>query len=169
MRSALEQKYLGDAIKMCLVTPIPVPVNLMLTHKDGLSFSIELDPDGAEILEPENGVLVHTNHYKGIKQCLSHPCASAGSTYIRNQRMTCLMHSKRDLTIADIEAFCRDHAGYPTSICAHPDPATAPDKLPYAGATNYAFIANLTTGQLRFVMGNPCEGEFQDIGLRDNP
>ena len=164
MRSALEQKYLGDAIKMCLVTPIPMPVNLMLTHRDAFSFSIELDPDtGAEILEPEGSVLVHTNHYKGIKQKLAHPNASNGSTYIRNQRMTYLMHSKPGLTIADLETFCRDHAGYPTSICAHPDPATPPEKLPYAGATNYAFITDLTAGKIRFVMGNPCEGEFEDV------
>ena len=163
MRSALEQKTFSDAIKECLKTPIPMPANLMLTHKDGLSFSIELDPEGAEVLEPEDGVLVHTNHYKGSKQKLSHGTASTGSTYIRSQRMTYLMRSKKELTLADLEGFMRDHAGYPTSICAHPAPDTPKEALPYAGSTNYAFITDLTDGRIRFVMGNPCEGEFVDL------
>ena len=163
MRRALEQNYLSDAIRECIAQPIPVPANLMLTHRDGLSFSLELDPAGAEVLEGENGVLVHTNHYKGIKQLMSHSTASTGSSYIRNQRMTYLMRSKPALTLTDLEGFLRDHAGYPTSICAHPSPDTPKEQLPYAGATNYAFVCSLTTGRVRFVMGNPCEGVFEDI------
>ena len=165
MRRALEQKYPAEAFRVCVLRPIPVPVNLMLTHKDGLSFSIELDPNGAEILEPANGILVHTNHYIGTKQAMDHPNASGGSTYIRRQRMSYLMNTKAELTLSDIEGFLKDHAGYPTSVCAHPAPETPESELPYAGATNYAFVTDLTSGRIRFVMGNPCRGEFEDIML----
>ena len=165
MRSALEKKDFSDTIRECLKTPVPVPANLLLACKDGLSFSIELDPEGTEVLEPENGILVHTNHYKGIKQMLTHSSAASGSTYIRNQRMTYLLHSKQALSMKDLEGFVRDHAGYPTSICAHPASDTPKEELAWAGATNYAFIADLTAERIRFVMGNPCEGEFEDLKL----
>ena len=163
MRSALECKYLTDAMRRCLTTPIPGPVNFTITHKDGLSFSMELDPDGAEVLESEDGLMVHTNHYIGQKMRLSHPHSEGGSTYIRLARMKQLMKGKPLLTIGDFEDFLKDHAGYPSSICAHPSPDVPADKLKYEGATNYAFVADLTANKLRFVMGNPCEGSFEDI------
>ena len=88
-----------------------------------------------------------------------------GSTYIRYQRIWQLLRGKAALTQADLEAFTRDHAGYPTSVCAHPSTGTPPEKLSNAGGTNYAFVADLAHDRLRFVMGNPCEGTYEDLEI----
>ena len=165
MRRALEADTLSAAYTRATVTPIPVPVCLILTHKDGLSLCLELDPEGVDVIQPENGVIVHTNHYIGPRMRLSHTHAGAGSTYMRFQRMKQLMCSKPDLTLGDLQGFLRDHRGFPTSICVHPEKDTASDRLPYSGSTNYAFVTDLTAGRFCFVMGNPCEGEFEDYTL----
>ncbi len=165
MRRVLEADNLSEAYRRAAVTPIPVPVNLILTHKDGLSLSLELDPEGVDVILPENGVIVHTNHYYGPRMRLNHAHNSIGSTYMRLQRMNYLMRSKKDLTAEDLMGFLRDHAGFPTSICVHPHPDTPESELPYSGSTNHAFVCDLTDGRFFFVAGNPCEGEFEELKL----
>ncbi len=165
MRRALEADNLSEAYRRAAVMPIPVPVNLILTHKDGLSLSLELDPEGVDVILPDNGVIVHTNHYYGPRMRQNHAHNSIGSTYMRLQRMNYLMRSKKDLTAQDLMGFLRDHAGYPTSICVHPHPDTPESELPYSGSTNHAFVCDLTDGRFFFVAGNPCEGEFEELKL----
>ncbi len=166
MRRVLECKTLNQAFAEAAVTPIPMPANLIITHKDGLSLCLELDPSGCDVILPDDGgIIVHTNHYYGPRMVLNHEHRAGGSSYMRLQRMRQLMKSKKDLTQADLEAFCKDHAGYPTSICVHPDPSLPPEAKALAGATNYAFIADLTNGIVRFVAGNPCEGEFEVLPI----
>ncbi len=162
-RAILEQKTLTAAFARAAAKPVPVSVCLMLTHRDGLSLALELDPDGVDVLQPQDGILAHTNHFLGPRMILTHASSSSGSTYIRYQRINQLLKSKQGLTQTDLEGFTKDHHGFPTSVCAHPDPATPPEKLRYAGSTNYAFVADLAHERLRFVMGNPCEGEYEEL------
>ena len=165
MRTVLEQSTLSAAYGKATVGPIPVAACLIITHRDGLSLGLELDPAGVDVLQPEDGVLVHTNHFVGPQMILNHAHNSAGSTYIRYQRATQLLKGRKGITQADLEAMTRDHKGWPTSICAHPAPDTPAERLASAGSTNYAFVADLSQGRLRFVMGSPCEGEYEDIEI----
>ena len=64
---------------------------------------------------------------------------------------------------ADVEKFLADHENGTRSICVHPAPDTPPERIDEASATNYAFVADLASGRVRFAMGNPCEGGFRDI------
>lgn len=165
MRRALESRTMSQAVNACLVTPIPCSANLILTCKDGLTLSLELDPAHADIIQPENGIIVHTNHFIGDVNKLTHEHRVYGSTYMRYQRMKQLMTGKKDLTMEDLEGFCKDHAGYPTSICVHPDPLLPEEKKLFAASTNYAFVCDLTHGILHYVPGNPCEGEFAELKI----
>lgn len=166
MRRVLECTTLNEAYMEATVTPIPMPANLIITHRDGQSLSLELDPSGVDVILPEDGMIVHTNHFYGPRMVLNHEHRVSGSTYMRLQRMRQLMKAAAgDLTSADLESFCKDHVGYPTSICVHPDPKLPPEAQKGAGATNYAFVADLTHGILRFVAGNPCEGEFTELPI----
>ncbi len=165
MRLALEQKYLSDAYVSAASGPIPVSACLTLTSRDGLALCLELDPAGADVLLPENGFIAHTNHFVGLKHAPTHANASLGSTYMRYQRIKQLLSERRDIGLSDTEGFMRDHKGYPTSICAHPHPNTPKEELPKAGGTIYAFLTEITAGITRFCMGNPCEGEFEDVLL----
>ena len=164
MRRILECSTLAAGYAEAVRGPIPAAANLIITHKDGLALELELDPAGINVLMPENGVLVHTNHFLGAFRPSSKPSASA-SSYIRLQRMQQLFCGKTGLTANDIKAALQDHKGAPLSICRHSTnsgPYTVADS-----ATNFGFIADLTNGTVELAAGNPCEVPFRTICIAE--
>ncbi len=164
MRRILEQNTMDKAYGMAVNGDQPAPANLIITHKDGIALGIELDPAGIDVLQPENGVLVHTNHFIGPK-FTTRTCATGGSTHIRYQRISAHLKGKTELTTEHLKAVLRDHAGYPDSICKHNVP-TGDEKEVWYGATNFSLIMDLIYGTAEFAYGNPCESEY--VTLRVN-
>lgn len=164
MRKMLECKALHEAYEWAVYGNIPAAANLILTHKDGVSLDLELDPSGVDVLLPDNGVLVHTNHFIGPKMSRTHTHAASGSTYIRLQRAHQLFCDQKSLTIPDVEKAFRDHKGYPTSICAHPVHKKGAPCIAQ-NATNFALIMDLTNGVVELAAGNPCECAFEKIRI----
>ncbi len=160
MRRILEQDNMNGAYAEATRTPVPFAAHLTVTHKDGLSLGYELDPLGCDVLLPENGLIVHTNHYLGPRMVLHHGHADRASSYCRLQIMKQDLQSRKELTLPDIEEFFRDHRGYPVSVCLHVDPRLTGAAREDDYQTNMAFAADLKSGTVRFVHGNPCEGEF---------
>ena len=163
MRHVLEAPTADEAFRRAAAMPVAAPACLTVTSRDGRSIGFELDPDGVEELRPEAGVFVHTNHFVSARYRSAE--APSGSTVPRLERLSALLRGRPGLTAADAEAFLCDHENGPWSICSHPAPDTPPERLSEAGSTNYAFVADLTAGRFRFVMGNPCEGEYRDVAL----
>ena len=158
MRAMLEAETLGDAYVKGGQMPCSV-ANLIATHKDGLAIGFEMDSEIVEPLIPEDGVLVHTNHYIGPKMYLNHDVNHRGSSYIRLQRIKSLVkecHGK--ITIEDVKRMLRDHAGYPYSICDHEN---LKDEPMLRDATNFGVIMDLTDNCMYLAPGNPCENEFE--------
>ncbi len=162
MRHILEAPTADEAMRRAAEPPIAAPACLIVTGRDGRCTAFELDPDGVEKLYPENGLIGHTNHFLSARYRAGSP---GGSTVPRFERISALLRARQGLTLADAESFLGDHKNAPHSICAHPAPDTPPERLGQVGSTNYAFVADLTAGHIRFVMGNPCEGKFRDIVL----
>ncbi|MBQ9727009.1 MAG: hypothetical protein IJV65_05835 [Kiritimatiellae bacterium] len=161
MRRILEAPTADEAFRRAAEGPVAGPACLTVTSRDGRCVAFELDPTGVEELHPEGGLLVHTNHYVSLR--FRPPDPPGGSTAQRYARLSALLRSRPDLLSADLERFLADHENGGRSICCHPAPDVPPERLGEAGSTNYAFVADLTAGRFRFVMGNPCEGEFRDL------
>ncbi|MBR4955774.1 MAG: hypothetical protein IKY46_07675 [Clostridia bacterium] len=158
MRAMLEAETLSAAYVRGSHAPVSV-ANLIATHKDGVAIAFEMDSRTVEPLIPEDGVLVHTNHYVGPKMYMKNDVNHMGSTYIRMQRIKTLVkecHGK--ITIDDIKRMLKDHAGYPQSICDHEN---MKDPLAKRDATNFAIIMDLTENCIHLAPGNPCENEFE--------
>ena len=164
MRRILEQTTMEAGYKAAVTGGQPSPANLIITHRDGLSLDLEIDCDGIDILQPQKGVIVHTNHFIGPKFS-NRPHAASANTYTRLQRIGALLCDHTDLTVEDIKAALCDHAGYPYSICKHTDPAVKKDPM-QQGATNYSLIMDLTDGVAHFTLGNPCEGKFTLLSMK---
>ncbi len=162
MRRILECTRLHEAYERAVSGVMPGAANLMMGHKDGVALDVELDPDGVDVLLPEQGVLVHTNHFIGPRHSLHHGHSAGGSTYIRLQRAKQLF-CRTGLTIADAEAAFCDHAGWPTSICAHASDLKRP--LLEQNGTNFGLVMDLTHGIVRLAAGNPCETTFTEISI----
>ena len=164
MRRILEQHTLEGGYKAAVTGGQPSPANLIITHRDGLTLDLEIDCDGIDILQPEKGVIVHTNHFIGPKFS-NRPHAASSNTYTRLQRIDALLSDHTGLTVADAKAALCDHAGYPYSICKHTDPHVEKDAM-QQGATNYSLIMDLTEGVAHFAWGNPCEIEFTTLAMK---
>ena len=158
MRRILECTTLSQAYAEAVKGEMPAAANLMMTHKDGLALNVELSPSGVDVMMPEQGVLVHSNHFIGPRMSAIHGHASGGSTYVRLQRARQLFCGKTGLTVADAQAALRDHKGYPTSLCAHP---TLPPPVSINhGSTNFGLVMDLTHNEVWLAPGNPCENPF---------
>lgn len=159
MRAILDSRFLSEAYVNGAHRPLSV-ANLIITHKDGAAIGLEMDAKQVDVLIPEDGVLVHTNHFIGYRMKLLHDNAGTGSTYIRLQRMTQLIKARGAIGVDDLMDILKDHVGYPTSICSHPNPYDPPIKH---NATNFAVIMDLSEGCMYLALGNPCESEFKRI------
>ena len=158
MRAMLEAETLSDAYVRGSHAPVSV-ANLIATHKDGVAIAFEMDSEIVEPMIPEDGVLLHTNHYIGTKMYLKNDVNHMGSSYIRLQRVRSLVkecHGK--ITVEDVMRMLQDHAGYPQSICDHEDMR---DPLVKRDATNFAVIMDLTGDCMYLAPGNPCENAFE--------
>lgn len=155
MRAMLESKNLSDAYVIGGVEPVTV-ANLTIVHKDGVALGFEMDADIVEPMIPDDGVLVHTNHYLGLKTYLKNDVNHMGSSYIRLQRIKYLIKERYGkITAEDIMEMLRDHAGYPQSICDHMD-------MDF-DMTNFSIIMDLTDNAIWLAPDCPCENEFERI------
>ena len=158
MRAMLEAETLSDAYVRGSHAPVTV-ANLVATHKDGVAIGFEMDSRTVEPMIPEDGVLLHTNHYIGPKMYLANDVNHMGSTYIRLQRIrTLIKECYGKITVEDIMRMLKDHAGYPQSLCDHENMKDRPENR---SATNFAIIMDLTENCIHLASGNPCENAFE--------
>ena len=158
MRAMLEAETLSDAYVRGSHAPVTV-ANLVATHKDGVAIGFEMDSRSVEPMIPEDGVLLHTNHYIGPKMYLANDVNHMGSSYIRLQRIrTLIKECYGKITVEDIMRMLKDHAGYPQSLCDHENMNDRPENR---SATNFAVIMDLTENCMHLAPGNPCENAFE--------
>ncbi len=146
--------------------------NYLIAHKGGLALDVEARPGDfskLHLLGPdERGVLLHTNHFRSPQ----FPAVDVGllvmpDSPFRLQRLQ--RGTGPDDDAADGERWERlleDHAGYPDSVCCHPN---ARDSTMEQGLTVAAFVAELGTGRARLSYGPPCESGLQDLAWTARP
>lgn len=134
--------------------------NYLIAHRDGLAFDVEARPGGfsnTHYLDPdERGVLLHTNHFL-------HPgfsAADVGAQLMTDSRLR-LQRVRRHLRLADghdlqtFEQALADHAGYPDSVCCHPNSA---DHELEQGLTVTSALIDVGAGELAISCGPACGG-----------
>ncbi|MBI4641886.1 MAG: hypothetical protein HY731_14445 [Candidatus Tectomicrobia bacterium] len=153
-RLMLEQSTVEEALAAGVKPPRASSRNLILGDSRGTIRNIELAIDDHRILEPENGFLVHTNHYiaPGLEGIEGKP-PSASSCNRLERIKTLIGEEKEPLTVEKLQGFFRDHEGYPGSICAHP-----------SGESNSKTVVSLISkpadGEMYVAPGNPCGSEY---------
>jgi isopenicillin-N N-acyltransferase-like protein len=158
-----------DNLRYALQVPFDVhqhiATNLLVTHRDGVAVDLETTPVVHRWGYPENGVLVHGNHYQyGIPDLItnSYQPSSVDSLY----RVQLIL---RDLAAAKdasdpaglrkvIAEALSNHTGHPHGVCCHVDERMSEVKR---GKTIMSSIVDLTTGEYRVTAGNPCENDYE--------
>jgi isopenicillin-N N-acyltransferase like protein len=174
LRALLDCGTVTEALKVLQAGSRSSSANYLIAHRSGTALDVEAAPgDFTRLypLLPDHGVLLHTNHF--LSPAL-HPADlslwSMPSSAVRLQRLqggTQEEAGPPDQTaqhhgLDRFRALLADHADYPYSICAHPDPNLHPLEQ---GATIASVLMDLTAGQLWVAPGPPCQASYQQLDL----
>ena len=85
------------------------------------------------------------------------------SSQVRLQRLQAAHQANDARTLDGFRVVLADHADYPHSVCAHPDPAAHPCEQ---GQTIASLLMDLTAGQLWLAPGNPCQVPYEQLTVK---
>jgi isopenicillin-N N-acyltransferase-like protein len=123
-RKVLEQEQVALAVRTVYATPKSASNNIMLSHASGWALDVECAPDESFLLEPEDGLLVHANHWRSsvaLAKLRDTGIATTPDSVYRDRRVTDALRPKLGrATIEDLRAALFDDWQSPWSVCRPP-------------------------------------------------
>ena len=132
--------------------------NLMMLDSQGTAADLETTPTRDARLEPENGLLAHSNHY--VHESLHAEERSSGrnvaNSQVRLQQMRDLLTAKRgELDAEEMQSILRDRTCYPDTLCRMPGDDPDSDTITFASV-----IAEPSEGRMWVAVGPPNEHPY---------
>jgi isopenicillin-N N-acyltransferase-like protein len=120
-RQILMTRGLGYAVQTVLQAPRAFSNNLMVSHAGGEAFDLEATPDEVFWMAPEDGLLVHANHFvTAAARAKVHDTGLImnGDSLYRDRRVRAYLEAARGRITVDTfkEAF-QDRFGSPRAVC----------------------------------------------------
>lgn len=160
-RKMLDSPRFSESVRAFLNAERTISYNVMVAG-DGVALDLEAHPDDVSVIYPDNGLLVHTNHFIGDRALtvkdnflLSEP--SSANRYLKALET---MKATEKHSIESIKKVLTDHYDHPTSICYHPTPGAHPDHLE---ETVSSVIMDPGKGVFMATHGPPCSNEYHSI------
>ncbi len=123
-RKALEQEQVALAFRILYGTQKSGSNNLMLSHASGFGIDIECAPDESFLVHPENGVIVHANHWQSpvaLSKLKDTGLLSTPDSVYRDRRVRAALAAKQGgLTLDDLRKAFFDDWQTPWSVCRPP-------------------------------------------------
>ena len=162
LRGILNSTTLTNGLMASVAYPNACPANYVMGTGDGVVFDLERMPDDYDVIMPEKGVIVHTNHMMGVKLKMKYEDTIIGltpSSYLRYARAKGLVEDCGKIGPDDIKRILSDRVDAPTCICAHPDndPATI--------CTVFCMILDLTAKTMELSPGGGDQDAFYKLAL----
>jgi len=165
-RKALSQEKYYDVIGTIIHTPRSFSANYLVatSEGDGDSVDIEATPERVYFLYPIDGMLIHSNHFKGAAPSdFGVMRAGLENSIYRDRRVEKILRQKTGaITIQNAMEALRDHFGYPYSVCRHQDKAKS---IHEQWRTNNSIIMDLKSRVLWASGGPPCQYEYTSYGF----
>ena len=175
-RRILESWDMYDALEAAFDVRQALSSNLLLTHRDGFAIDLETTPGRHAWMYPENGLLVHGNHFEAFVPSQiegSYQPFSVDSLFrvprIREGLQRCLIQGSSPGSVRElVKSAMSDHFGYPNSLCTHAD---ARKHRLDRDSTIVSSLVDLTSGQYYAIAGLPCRGDYELLpwNLYDGP
>ncbi len=169
LRALLDCGTVTEALKVLQAGLRSSAANYLIAHASGAALDIEAAPgDFTRLypLFPEDGVLLHTNHFLAprIDPVVDLSLWAMPDSAVRLQRLSAGFRGAAATakTLDDIRALLADHADYPNGICAHPDPADHPREQ---GATIASVLMDLNARHLWLAAGHPCRVPYERLDV----
>ena len=113
----------------------------------------EVYPGGADMIETENGIVTHANHF------IVQPEIHALQRSPRGDRLReLLMQRQGEIDVNYIKCCMADHVNYPQALCRHPTDPTQPLGMRSITVSNE--IMDFEAGVIHVCAGPPCTGEY---------
>lgn len=129
-RKALEQQHMALAMKVVATTPKSCSNNMILSTREGFAIDFECAPNESFTLYPQNGLLVHANHWESLPaRCKVREegiDASPDSLY-RAWRVSELLKGNEKPSEEEMKNAFFDDFGTPYSVCRPPRPGFSSD------------------------------------------
>lgn len=165
-RRVLEASHFAQAMGYVLTATRAHSINFLIGYAPGEAVNLETSPEEEHILWPENGFLIHTNHYlksgKNFRDLkpLRDPYPS---TYLRLRRAQKGMAALQGcIDTQGIQTVLGDHMDRPFSVCVHENPSVEPLQRI---VTCLSIIMDQTSKEIHYTLGNPCRGDVHTLKL----
>lgn len=139
--------------------------NLALSHAGtGVVHDLECAPDETFVVEPADGVLVHTNHWiSPVAQTKLRETGIPDSpcSYWREQRARRLLAGHDRIGVEEVRRVLLDDAGTPLSICAPPRASSVTGE----SATVASLIMRPALGEMEVAMMPALGGRYRRYSL----
>lgn len=123
-RKFLKSEYLAMAMRAAYVTPKSGSNNIILSHADGVALDFECAPDETFLVHPENGIIVHANHWQSpvaLSKLKDTGIANTPDSLYRDMRVRSLLEARRgQLDMAAVRDALFDDFQHPWAVCRPP-------------------------------------------------
>ena len=123
-RKTLEQEHLALAMHAVYVTPKSAANNMIVSQCGGVAIDFECAPDETFQVHPENGLLVHANHFVSpvaLAKLRDTGIASTPDSLYRDIRVRDLLRPQAGrITRETVKTALADDFGSPWSVCRPP-------------------------------------------------
>lgn len=161
---ALSQDSLAEAVGEIAKGRRAATANFLLAKAPDEVADVEAAPGDTNVLGPEDGMLVHSNHFvePDSLEATEAPNPRRWFSCARRDRLDSLLRAARPLDREKIEAALSDHLGDPTCLCRHGEPEVPASQQI---VTITAALMDPAAGRARFAEGPPCKGRWADYSL----
>ncbi|MEO3433304.1 C45 family peptidase [Inquilinus sp. CAU 1745] len=168
-RKALEQQHVALAMRAVAITPKACANNMIVSQSGGWAIDFECAPDETFPLYPDDGLVVHANHWLSpvaLSKLKDMGIPSTPDSFYRDWRVRELLQAKgRKLTAEDLKAAFFDDFATPYAVCRPPRP-TARGNL---SATVAMVIMEPETGVMEVAPLPAINRTFTRYSLADDP
>ncbi len=162
---SLTEETLAGAVRKCLPAKRAKACNKVIGSAEGLCVDVEVGLDFENLLMPEDGILVHTNHFLIPQPNLRDMSQVRNpNTVTRRYRALQLLTAERGhITVDTFKRVLTDHVDKPDSICTHLNPQNP--VLQYQ--TNISVIVDINAKTMDVAKGPPCQYEYVHLDFND--
>lgn len=160
-RHILNSSSMTEVLEFLESIPRAGSANFLISHVEGEILDVESSPDRLGYLYPNDGVLVHTNHFVGLD------LEDVGrrrfpDSIIRYFRAKRLLHQRGKLGQNDLKVVLSDHFNFPSSICFHSSMSKPQEEREQ---TNASVLMDLNERAMWIARGNPCNTNYEKLHL----
>jgi isopenicillin-N N-acyltransferase-like protein len=168
LRGVLDAENISDAYAVLQRGYRSSSANYLVAHADGLAVDIEGAPgdfDDLYLSFPEDGVLLHTNHFLSARFTgRDVGLWVMNDSPFRLARIAAATSVPGPLSLDTFRSLLGDHANFPSGVCCHPDDRF--DRLDQ-GTTVASILMDLDTTTMWVADGHPCTAPFRRLDYAD--